>query len=111
MSKTKFYTFRQNNSGGSFIGNYISYIIEAKDATEAEQIAESQTDIYFDGCDTGQDCSCCGDRWSRYTDENEEPKIWDIKHNEKGEKYLSWGLPSLIIYKNGTTAIFKEENE
>lgn len=59
-----FYTYSQNNSGGNFEGvNYI--VIEAASASEANAIAESRTPIYFDGCDSGIDCSCCGDRWCR----------------------------------------------
>lgn len=56
-----FYTFRQNNSGGSFYGpRYV--IVEAGSADEANRIAEDH-DVYFNGCMTGMDCSCCGDRW------------------------------------------------
>ena len=65
--ETKFYTFDQNNSGGSFINSdskgiseYV--IIEAKNAKEANNKAEN-IGIYFDGCSNGNDCSCCGDRW------------------------------------------------
>lgn len=60
-----FYTFYQNNSGGSFAANrdlaeYV--IIEADTASEANDKAES-IGIYFCGVDTGVDCGCCGDRW------------------------------------------------
>jgi hypothetical protein len=60
-----FYTFTQNNSGGYFKGpEYV--IVEADSASEANYIALNHTDspIYFNGCRTGNDCSCCGDRWS-----------------------------------------------
>jgi len=63
---SKFYHFRQNNSGGHFIRDEfidVSTIIEAKDADEANKIAEN-IGIYFNGCDRGIDCKCCGDRWS-----------------------------------------------
>jgi len=59
--ETKFFEFRQNNSGGFFEGP-VCVIIEARTADEADLIAEDN-DIYFDGCDKGIDCSCCGDRW------------------------------------------------
>ena len=62
---TKFYEFHQNNSGGSFVFNEdLSYkvIIEARSADEANRKAE-EIGIYFNGCDDGTDCSCCGDRW------------------------------------------------
>ena len=56
-----FYTFKQNNSGGTFIGpQYV--IIEADDASEANLIAYDHG-IYFNGVQNGQDCNCCGDRW------------------------------------------------
>lgn len=61
---TKFYTYKQNNSGGRFIGPY-AVIIEAKSTEEADSLAESKAGVYFDGCADGRDCSCCGDRWSR----------------------------------------------
>lgn len=65
--KTKYFEFNQNNSGGSFevdekagIGH--SVIIEANNAIHANAIAEN-IGIYFNGCDSGSDCPCCGDRW------------------------------------------------
>lgn len=61
-----FYEFNQNNSGGSFeVNDKVCHrvIIEATDATEANYLAE-RLGIYFNGCDRGMDCSCCGDRWS-----------------------------------------------
>ena len=59
-----FFTYNQNNSGGSFvfderrgITHYV--IIEAADAREANYRAE-RIGLYFDG---EGDCPCCGDRW------------------------------------------------
>lgn len=67
--KMKFFTFSQNNSGGSFdflpnrgISHYV--IVEARDSDEANDRAE-RIGLYFDGCESGADCECCGDRWSR----------------------------------------------
>lgn len=67
LSKTKFYTFTQNNSGGSFVIDEYSgicgyVIIEANSHIQANEIALN-IGLYFDGCDSGIDCSCCGDRW------------------------------------------------
>jgi len=73
-----FYTFRQNNSGGSFdfdlekgISKYV--IVEAQ--TEDEALSRA-TDIglYFDGAG---DCPCCGDRWSADPDCNDVPTVYD----------------------------------
>lgn len=66
-SKNQIYYFRQNNSGGRY--HYDSQVtekifIEAASSDEANKIAES-IGIYFDGVSSDNDCSCCGDRWSR----------------------------------------------
>jgi hypothetical protein len=83
--KTKYYTFRQNNSGGSFDiehdrGISIAVIIEAETADQANNRAES-IGLYFDGCDKGMDCECCGDRWYRADeyDGKNEPEIYGTK--------------------------------
>jgi hypothetical protein len=74
LVQTKFFEFAQNNTGGS--GKYhidpASGIgqrvwIEAADATHANAIAE-RLGLYFDGAQSGRDCPCCGDRWSRARD-------------------------------------------
>jgi hypothetical protein len=62
-----FWTYIQNNSFGRFdvdekIANAV--IVEAASRELADERAE-QLGIYFDGCDAGRDCNCCGDRWSR----------------------------------------------
>jgi hypothetical protein len=77
---TKFYQFRQNNSGGFFcysddgIGKYV--IIEAHDASEANKRAE-QIGLYFNGVEDNIDCDCCGNRWYR-TDESEGDEVPSI---------------------------------
>jgi len=63
--KTKFYEFSQNNSGGSFdVDKDVCHrlFIEATNAEQANGIAQN-LGVYFDGCDSGMDCDCCGDRW------------------------------------------------
>jgi hypothetical protein len=60
-----FYTYRQNNSGGSFIINDNVdqwVIIEAPTGDQADLIADD-IGIYFGGVGSGRDCDCCGDRW------------------------------------------------
>lgn len=77
-----FFTFIQNNSGGRFdidhdVSKYV--IIEADSADEANQIAEDRAGIYFDGCESGADCDCCGDRWYRQWGADEgtaQPEIY-----------------------------------
>jgi hypothetical protein len=57
-----FFTYRQNNSGGHFLPPALYVIIEARNWQEADEIALDH--IYFNGCDDGIDCPCCGDRWN-----------------------------------------------
>lgn len=62
-----FYTFHQNNSGGSFEETAtvsVVTIVEARTADLANAVAQS-IGIYFYGCFSGIDCTCCGDRWSQ----------------------------------------------
>lgn len=94
---TKFYTFRQNNSGGGFvydpdegIGLYV--IIEADDEDHAIRRAE-EIGLYFDGVESRGDCECCGDRWYPDYDSDalpSEPMVGDetpeeaVAHGEDG---------------------------
>lgn len=63
-----FYEFQQNNSYGYFVvDDKVCHrlFIEAENENEAVSKAE-ELGCYWDGVDNGQDCPCCGDRWSRY---------------------------------------------
>ncbi len=93
----RYYTYVQNNSGGSFTGPAHYVIIKATSAKEANRIAEDHG-LYFNGCDTGQDCDCCGDRWNeQYDDEfgTESPMIYGMPVNE----YSGYGNkdPDILI--------------
>lgn len=119
----KFFKFRQNNSGGSFEG-FFSIFIEADSEKEAIEIAEKDTQIYFDGCSRNIDCNCCGDRWSTYCDElvfesfNDLISsvigyeiIYYIKYRqeytlEKFAKEMFWGLDCMIFLKDKTEIKF-----
>lgn len=93
---TKFFHFGQNNSGGSFdfdpqAGITHHVIIEAVDAEHAEQRAEA-IGLYFGGCETGQDCPCCGDRWSRvWGDGDDVPSIYGQDIRSDGGYRSDWG--------------------
>jgi hypothetical protein len=70
----KWFHYSQNNSGGSFdidpargIGPHVW--VEAPSIAAANAIAQSKG-VYFNGCETGQDCPCCGDRWSEPWDDD-----------------------------------------
>lgn len=100
-----FYTFNQNNSGGRFAGPAKHVIIEADSADEACEIATNH-DVYFEGCDKGFDCPCCGDRW--YTpcgddDCTEEPMIYNDRAEEFFGKMYVEDIPYvLLVRKDGT---------
>lgn len=74
--------YSQNNSGGSFDFNETAgithhVVIEADSPAEADERLEG-IGGYFNGCNSGRDCSCCGDRWcSAYTEGDETPKVYD----------------------------------
>ena len=79
--ETKFYTYNQNNSGGSFdidkkrgISEYVC--VEALNSDDANRRAED-IGIYFDGCNNDIDCDCCGDRWYE-TSESDGYKVPSI---------------------------------
>ncbi len=100
----KFYTFHQNNSGGSFTEPAIKLIVEASNADEAANIA-IDNGVYFNGVDFGSDCPCCGDRWTDYPDESDEPEIYGLTPEEYVRSsldkwYSSQEIPVFkIIYK------------
>lgn len=83
---TKFYRYRQNNSGDDYTINLkkglgpIVYV-EAVDADHANQRAQN-LGIYFDGVHGGMDCECCGDRWDTAS-ERDAAKAEDINENKQ----------------------------
>jgi hypothetical protein len=88
-----YYHFHQNNSGGFHVGPK-DVFIQAEDVDTANKIAEEETEIYFNGCSTGNDCNCCGDRWNRaYGEGMETPKIWhwngDTNKYEETDAHIS----------------------
>ena|SRR5271163_519193 len=94
-----FFIFDQNNSGGSFSYDPVrgiseDVVIEAKNAEEANERAVG-IGIYFDGCETERDCSCCGDRWDEAYG----------KGTEKPEKYGKEIIPESKWVKEGTFSI------
>jgi hypothetical protein len=112
-----FFTFGQNNSGGSFINDgYVTHyvIVEADNADEANKIAEN-IGIYFDGCDQDMDCPCCGDRWSRQygnRDGTEAPEIYGNPPDEEGKSDWFTGVGEVycrVHYKDGMVEEFRKE--
>jgi hypothetical protein len=98
-----FYTYDQNNSGGSFDfdterGITTVVIVEAADETEADYRAQ-RIGLYFDG---SGDCRCCGDRWSNshYGDGGDWPTVYGRPAEEYAESYC-WtpdGIPPVYVH-------------
>lgn len=118
--KLNWYEFSQNNSGGIFtVDEKLCHrlFIEACTYEEAKQKALDMG-VYFDGCDSGMDCPCCGDRWSDWEDKHEFPHSWDGKITfttiEEYAQHLAnefgWTKPDArLFFKNGKTIeIFKK---
>ena len=114
-----FYTFSQNNSGGSFyvdhrggISEFV--IIEAESADQANERAE-EIGLYFDGCDIGYDCECCGDRWHQADeyDGTGNPEVYGRNPHgfRTGGNYVSFkwveGADGYIHYANGEVEAFE----
>lgn len=107
-----FFTFHQNNSGGSWSRPAINMIIEANSAREANGLAE-EYGAYFDGYG---DCQCCGDRWyelSKGDDGDPVPSIYGSPVEEqlvkdKGWPYKDDKVPyAIVYYADGTQKEYK----
>ena len=111
-----FFHFHQNNSGGVFDldkenGIAVNVIIEAENSKEANRKA-SDIGLYFDGCQIGIDCPCCGDRWSEvWEDEGEEvPLVYGTPPQEYVDEGRSlWGKKGenvAVHYADGRLEVF-----
>lgn len=93
-----YYAYSQNNSGGSYhrSGNVAARVyVEAKNWEQANKRAED-LGIYFNGCRSGQDCSCCGDRWSeKWRDEADFATVGDIM-DDLGKEFR-WGKAATFL--------------
>lgn len=117
-----FYEYRQNNSGGGFdfddeagIAQYV--IVEADSARQADAKAQD-IGLYFDGIESGSDCSCCGDRWyeqyNSWTEEEGTPTPtlggMSIEQYMNERWFYNWrkddGPVVYVHYKDGTVAGF-----
>jgi hypothetical protein len=115
-----FFTYYQNNSGGGFdydedrgIAHYV--IVEADDADEANKLAESHG-LYFDGCDDGRDCDCCGDRWYRASDHNASdlPEVYgDTPEDAAAEDrwHIRGSVIVVIVYASGAQVLIRRPRD
>lgn len=104
--KAKYFTFNQNNSGGSFsydenagIGHHV--IVEAINASHAMARAVD-IGLYFNGCETGMDCSCCGDRWYEVWNDEQGTDV-PMVYNETPDDHIAnpqnvkWGMDKQVF--------------
>ncbi len=114
--KAKFFHFNQNNSGGSFNSDKnvcANVIIEAFSPQDANSRADS-FEIYFDGCNQGLDCSCCGDRWTEIWEDEKGTDKPEIYEKDVFKMYKEMFSEKCIIhYLNGKRkeVIFKTEKD
>lgn len=108
---SKFYEFVQNNNGGSFDVNEKvahSVFVEADSASEADESAAAKAGIYFNGVEEGDDCECCGDRWSRAS----EQRTALLENLTPAKRWKScWSNETRIYFKDGRIVGFKNEKE
>lgn len=105
-----FYTFRQNNSGGSFTFDdklTVLVVVEANSAAEANDKFK-RIGGYFNGVDdNGPDCPCCGDRWHRaYEPGDDVPMYYSTPLTDVDWKKEKWwskkGFPEArVFYADG----------
>lgn len=97
--KTNFYEFGQNNSGGSFVTdkNLCHRIVIEAYSEEAAIAKAEEFGCYWDGCDAGMDCPCCGDRWYR------SPDVFDLAHYNK----IGYPVGFYDHYKDAESRWFK----
>lgn len=101
-----FYTFEQNNAGGSFIINddlneYV--IIEAKSYDAAIEIADNI------GMDFSDGCPCCGSRWSLYPEDGtDEPLIYGILASGYND-YFGTDGGAVVHYADGTKKVYTND--
>lgn len=128
----KWYEFRQNNTGGSFIqDNEVSiYVLIQSTSVEDANRKANDVGIYFGGVEAGWDCDCCGDRWHEAWDKVEEPFVTygSYKDNYKNTVHANvreaaqtlanqdiWadkGKPSVIVhFADGTVERFFNEEK
>lgn len=113
-----FYTFNQNNSGGSFdynpsagISHYV--IVEADNLSEAVERAKG-IGLYFNGVEDFYDCECCGDRWYEpwSDDGTETPTVYgeSVDTFTGGSFGMKWikGPEGYVHYKDGRIEGFWE---
>lgn len=107
-----FYSVKQNNTYGTWQGPAEILIAEADNEEEARRILIDMGAYE----DDGQDCPCCGSRWSLYfLNESKEPS----QYNTPIAEYVAMGafifpkdIPAAIVrYKDKPEATYYYEKD
>ena len=107
----KYFTFRQNNSHGSYYGPKF-VIVNAPNAEAANEFAEKHTDVYFD-YEYESDCECCGMRWYPQYSEFEGDESPSISYDgEELVDHSEWlGLERVDNSSKETWALYEDYND
>ena len=100
-----FFSYRQNNTGGSFDTSMgLIVYVEARSAEEADMRAES-VGLYFDG---RGDCRCCGPRWSNAYGEPDHQTLAEVQADvaEQIDYAIRQSCPISILPADATTLTF-----
>lgn len=100
-----FFHYDQNNSGGHFDYDLLRgvtehVVIEAPNALMADAMLRS-IGGYFDGCESGRDCSCCGDRWRMAVgDGSPSPTIYGHAASDlsRDESVMPAGQKAVVVH-------------
>jgi len=108
----RYFHFSQNNPGGTFeVNEKVAHhvIIQAHSENEANRLA-LDVGIYFDGCASGADCTCCGDRWSTvYGKGDETPLIYGENPAMYKDFFTKPGQPVChVYYLDGSKATYRQ---
>lgn len=107
----RFWTYGQNNSGGSFdfdadagISHFV--IVEAATSGEADAKADS-IGLYWNGCEDGRDCECCGDRWSSsWGDGDASPTVYGKPVEQVEHSWMAPDPEAYVHYADGRVVGF-----
>ena len=111
-----FYTFNQNNSGGRFHldkDTALVMIFEAPSAKVASALAED-AGLYFNGCEDGIDCECCGDRWHHPWNEKGDavPSNYGTPITQDYTQVEEASKPRVIVHMlDGTKTVWMSQTE
>lgn len=93
--------YNQNNSGGRWKppGVFVAFEVQSKNQDVAADRLEA-AGLYFDGCSSGRDCPCCGDRWYDSPEYYEHLHEWFGEVCEFLDLYISssGNIPVLVVH-------------